>query len=195
MPNLYIIAGCNGAGKTTSALTILPEILSCREFVNADAIAVGLSPFDPESVAIEAGKLMLGRIDNLMKINADFAIETTLSSKGYKSLIQRAKEKNYKVTLLFFWLNSSELAIKRVSSRVAKGGHNIPIDTIKRRYTRGIQNFMSVYKQEVDNWLLLDNSESESTIIADSYNQKEQIFDIKLWNNFKSIINEKSIKS
>ena len=195
MPNLYIIAGCNGAGKTTSALTILPEILSCREFVNADAIAVGLSPFDPESVAIEAGKLMLGRIDNLMKINADFAIETTLSSKGYKSLIQRAKEKNYKVTLLFFWLNSSELAIKRVSSRVAKGGHNIPIDTIKRRYIRGIQNFMSVYKQEVDNWLLLDNSESESTIIADSYNQKEQIFDIKLWNNFKSIINEKSIKS
>jgi predicted ABC-type ATPase len=195
MPNLYIIAGCNGAGKTTSALTILPEILSCREFVNADAIAVGLSPFEPESVAIEAGKLMLGRIDNLMKINADFAIETTLSSKGYKSLIQRAKEKNYKVTLLFFWLNSSELAIKRVSSRVAKGGHNIPIETIKRRYIRGIQNFMSVYKQEVDNWLLLDNSESESTIIADSYNQQEQIFDIKLWNNFKSIINEKSIKS
>jgi predicted ABC-type ATPase len=195
MPNLYIIAGCNGAGKTTSALTILPEILSCREFVNADAIAVGLSPFDPESVAIEAGKLMLGRIDNLMKINADFAVETTLSSKGYKSLIQRAKEIDYKVTLLFFWLNSSELAIQRVSSRVAKGGHNIPIDTIKRRYRRGIQNFMSVYKHEVDNWLLLDNSESESIIIADSYNQKEQIFDIKLWNNFKSIINEKSIES
>jgi predicted ABC-type ATPase len=195
MPNLYIIAGCNGAGKTTSALTILPEILSCREFVNADAIAVGLSPFDPESVAIEAGKLMLGRIDNLMKINADFAVETTLSSKGYKSLIQRAKEIDYKVTLLFFWLNSSELAIQRVSSRVAKGGHNIPIDTIKRRYIRGIQNFMSVYKHEVDNWLLLDNSESESIIIADSYNQKEQIFDIKLWNNFKSIINEKSIES
>ena len=195
MPNLYIIAGCNGAGKTTSALTILPEILSCRKFVNADAIAVGLSPFDPESVAIEAGKLMLGRIDNLMKINADFAIETTLSSKGYRLLIQRAKEKNYKVTLLFFWLNSSELAIKRVNSRVVKGGHNIPIDTIKRRYIRGIQNFMSVYKQEVDNWLLLDNSESESTIIADSYSQKEQIFNIKLWNNFKSIINEKSVES
>jgi predicted ABC-type ATPase len=195
MTNLYIIAGCNGAGKTTSALTILPEILSCREFVNADAIAVGLSPFDPESVAIEAGKLMLGRIDHLLEINANFAIETTLSSKGYRSLIQRAKEKNYKITLLFFWLNSSELAIRRVSSRVAKGGHNIPIETIKRRYIRGIQNFMSVYKQEVDNWVLLDNSESESTIIADSYNQKEQIFDIKLWNNFKSIVNEKSIQS
>jgi predicted ABC-type ATPase len=194
MPNLYIIAGCNGAGKTTSALTILPEILSCREFVNADAIAVGLSPFEPESVAIEAGKLMLSRIDHLLETNANFAIETTLSSKGYRSLIQRAKAKNYEVTLLFFWLNSSELAVKRVSSRVAKGGHNIPIETIERRYTRGVQNFMSVYKQEVDNWLLLDNSENESTIIADSYNQKEQIFDIKLWNNFKSIINEKSIK-
>ncbi len=154
-----------------------------------------MSPFDPESVAIEAGKLMLGRIEYLMKINADFAIETTLSSKGYKSLIQRAREQNYKITRLFFWLNSSELAIKRVNSRVAKGGHNIPTETIKRRYLRGIQNFIFVYKQEVDNWLLLDNSERDLVIIADSYNQNEQIFDNKHWNKFKNIENEKSIKS
>ena len=132
MPNLYIIAGCNGAGKTTASYTILPEILHCKEFVNADEIARGLSPFQPEAVAIQAGKIMLQRIKELITLNKDFAIETTLTTLSYKQTINKAKEKGYKVTLIFFWLNDVNLAIERVKLRVAGGGHNIPLDTIKK---------------------------------------------------------------
>jgi predicted ABC-type ATPase len=125
MANLYIISGCNGAGKTTASFTVLPEMLNCKEFVNADEIARGLSPFKPESVAIQAGKIMLGRIEELIKQNADFAIETTLTTKSYINTIKRAKELGYKITLLFFWLNDVELAIERVKTRVQEGGHHI----------------------------------------------------------------------
>ena len=184
MPNLFIIAGCNGAGKTTAALSILPEILLCKEFVNADAIAAGLSPFAPESVAIEAGKLMLNRINHLVEMEVDFALETTLSSSGYLNLVERAKQKGYSTTLIFFWLNSPELAIERVSSRVFKGGHNIPVETIRRRYERGIKNFVSLFSNKVDSWLLFDNSDKDLVIIADCYNQKENILDTKRWNQF-----------
>lgn len=138
MPNLYIIAGCNGAGKTTASYTILPEILNCKEFVNADSIAAGLSPFNPENVALEAGRIMLHRIYQLMDDNVDFAFETTLSTRSYVPLIKKAQQKEYVVTLLFFWLNSSELAKQRVAKRVSNGGHNIPADVIDRRYTRNL---------------------------------------------------------
>src|SRR5258705_8723604 len=104
MANLYIIAGCNGAGKTTASFTILPEMLNCKEFVNADSIAAGLSPFNPESVAIEAGRIMLSRIDELMKAGGDFAFETPLATRSYVSLIREARQIGYKVTLLFIWL-------------------------------------------------------------------------------------------
>ncbi len=104
--NLYIIAGCNGAGKTTASFTILPEIIDCKEFVNADEIAKGLSPFQPEKVAFESGRIMLNRIDELFKNEESFAFETTLSTKSYKNKIQKAKEKGYTVTLLFFWFSS-----------------------------------------------------------------------------------------
>ncbi len=123
MKNLYLIAGCNGAGKTTSSFTILPEILNCKEFVNADEIARGISPFQPEKVSIQAGKLMLKRIDELLEHGVDFAIETTLATKNYVKFIERAKLKGYNVTLLFLWLNSVELAINRVKIRVVEGGH------------------------------------------------------------------------
>src|SRR6202000_284158 len=120
MANLYIIAGCNGAGKTTASFTILPEMLNCKEFVNADSIAAGLSPFNPESVAIEAGRLMLARIHELMKTGVDFAFETTLSTRSYVSLVTSAKKIGYKVTLLFIWLDSPAAAARRVADRVAK---------------------------------------------------------------------------
>jgi len=126
MPNLYIIAGCNGAGKTTASFTVLPDILNCKEFVNADSIAVGISPFNPESVAFEAGRIMLHRIHELMKDRADFAFETTLSTRSYVSLIREARKIGYKINLLFFWLNSPEMAKQRVAERVSNGGHNIP---------------------------------------------------------------------
>lgn len=140
MPNLYIISGCNGAGKTTASFTVLPEMLNCREFVNADEIARGISPFNIESVAIQAGKIMLNRIDELLKQGIDFAIETTLTTKSYLNTIKRAKEAGYKISLLYFWLNDVELAIERVKTRVAEGGHHIPEDVIRRRYFKGIEN-------------------------------------------------------
>jgi predicted ABC-type ATPase len=128
MSKLYIIAGCNGAGKTTASYTILPEILDCREFVNADEIAKGLSPFQPEKVAFEAGRIMLHRIQELINGKVDFAFETTLSSKTYLHTIKQAKSTGYEIVLIFFWLESVELAKSRVRKRVSEGGHNIPED-------------------------------------------------------------------
>ncbi|HEY0299061.1 MAG TPA: zeta toxin family protein [Arachidicoccus sp.] len=126
MKNLYVIAGCNGAGKTTASYSILPEILSCKEFVNADEIAKGLSPFQPEKVAIEAGRIMLDRIDELIKQEVDFAFETTLATRTHATRLKKARKQEYLVTLLFFWLRDVELANERVRIRVSEGGHNIP---------------------------------------------------------------------
>lgn len=145
--NLYIIAGCNGAGKTTASFTILPDILDCKEFVNADEIARGLSPFQPDKVSFEAGRIMLNRIENLFQDNQSFAFETTLATKSYKNKIIEAKQNGYEVTLLFFWLNNIDLAIERVATRVQEGGHNIPTDVIIRRYKRGIINLsISIFR-------------------------------------------------
>ena len=155
---LYIIGGCNGAGKTTASYTVLPDILDCREFVNADEIARGLSPFNPADVAIEAGRLMLKRIEELLAREESFSIETTLATRSYGNLVRRAHNKGYRVTLLFFWLNSPELAIQRVAERVSKGGHDIPEDIIRRRYVSGIQNLFNLYAAEVDSWSIYDNS-------------------------------------
>lgn len=166
-PNLYIIAGCNGAGKTTASFNVLPQILQCREFVNADEIAKGLSPFCPESVAIQAGKLMLERIDSLLTDNVSFAIETTLATRSYKNLILRAKEKGYNVSLLFFWLESPELACQRVHKRVSEGGHDIPVDTIYRRYWLGLENLFRIFIPIVDDWSLYDNN-NFTNLVADS---------------------------
>ena len=155
---LYIIGGCNGAGKTTASYTVLPDILDCREFVNADEIARGLSPFNPADVAIEAGRLMLKRIEELLAREESFSIETTLATRSYVNLVHRAHNKGYRVTLLFFWLNSPELAIQRVAERVSKGGHDIPEDIIRRRYVSGLQNLLNLYAAEVDSWSIYDNS-------------------------------------
>ena len=164
-PTLYIIAGCNGAGKTTASYSVLPELLQCREFVNADEIAKGLSPFNPESVAIEAGKLMLHRIDQLLNQNKTFAIETTLATRSYDSLIKRAHENGYQVILLFFWLPTPEMAIERVAKRVSEGGHNIPTETIRRRYWLGLQNFFNIFAPIVDSWMFFEN-EDKTNLVA-----------------------------
>ncbi|MDE6324637.1 MAG: zeta toxin family protein [Duncaniella sp.] len=165
-PTLYIIAGCNGAGKTTASMTVLPEILDCREFVNADEIAKGLSPFNPEEVAIEAGKIMLQRIEYLMARSVTFAIETTLATRSYKELVGRAKEKGYEVVLLFFWLPSPQHAEQRVAMRVASGGHNIPKEVIHRRYWRGIQNLFDIFVHIVEQWSLYDNTSDIVPIVV-----------------------------
>ena len=164
--NIYIISGCNGAGKTTASYTVLPEVLHCKEFVNADEIARGLSPFNPESVAIEAGRLMLQRIEYLLVKDESFSIETTLATKSYINLVRRAQVKGYTVRLLFFWLNSPELALQRIAERVAKGGHNIPEPIVRRRYVAGICNLFRLFMSEVDSWEIYDNSEYPAVQIA-----------------------------
>ncbi|MFN2438527.1 MAG: zeta toxin family protein [Chitinophagaceae bacterium] len=158
MPELFIVAGPNGAGKTTASFTILPQIFNCREFVNADEIARGLSPFNPESVAFEAGRIMLGRIEQLILSNQTFAFETTLSTRSYVKLIERCRKIGYTINLIFLWLNDPALAVERVRTRVAKGGHNIPEDVIRRRYEKGLNNFVNLFLPLCDRWIVADNS-------------------------------------
>ena len=184
-PKIYIIAGCNGAGKTTASYTLLPQILGCDEFVNADEIAKGLSPFHPERVPIEAGRLMLERISALMQARTTFALETTLSTRSYESLIKKAHRAGYQVDLLFFWLSSPEVAISRVAKRVSEGGHNIPPDVIRRRYHAGIRNLFSIYSHVVDRWVLIDNNEGRSVVLAESNAGVTKIYDFE---RFKRIM-------
>lgn len=187
LPNLYIIAGCNGAGKTTASFTMLPELLNVREFVNADEIARGISPFRPETVSIEAGRIMLKRIDELMAQKQDFAFETTLSTRSFAVLCTNAREKGYKIHLLFLWLDSVELAIERVKQRVAQGGHHIPEETIRRRYQKGIRNFFTLYEERVDAWLFLDNSGATPTLMAENGDRGMTVHDATKWEKIKRI--------
>ncbi|MDE7127545.1 MAG: zeta toxin family protein, partial [Bacteroidales bacterium] len=156
MPRLYIVSGCNGAGKTTASYTLLPEMLECSQFVNSDEFAKGLSPFNPEGAAMMASRYMLMKIRYLFKRKADFSIETTLATRSLLKMIRAAQAEGYVVTLLYFWINSPELAIGRVKARVAAGGHNIPEETIRRRYKVGINYFFKDYAPMCDRWIIAD---------------------------------------
>lgn len=181
MKKIFVIAGCNGAGKTTASFTILPDILACDEFINADEIARGLSPFHPEKVSIEAGKLMLSRIKKMLHSGKTFAFETTLATKSYSRMLHNAKKQGYQTTCLFFWLSNVEIAINRVRSRVNEGGHNIPEEVIRRRYHNGLQNFFSLYVDIWDSWLFIDNSGPVYEVIAEGGPNSEIIHHEKLW--------------
>jgi predicted ABC-type ATPase len=185
MPNLYIIAGCNGAGKTTASFTVLPEMLHCDEFINADEIARGLSPFNPDKAAIEAGRIMLSKIDKLITNQLDFAFETTLSTKSYTNTIRKARQMGYQVTLIFFWLDSPDLAMERVKIRVIEGGHDIPIPVIMRRYYAGLKNLFDLYIPICDYWMIFNNSVSASDLIAEGYADRD--IDIKNIATFDTI--------
>lgn len=186
---LYIIAGCNGAGKTTASMLLLPEILDCQEFVNADEIAKGISPFHPEEVAIQAGKLMLERINVLVEGEKSFAIETTLSTKSYKLLVDKAHQKGFKVQLVFFWLPNPIQAVERVSVRVREGGHDIPRDVILRRYSTGIYNLFNIYMNIVDSWIVVENFNTPRTVIADgSINGTLNVYSEELFLKLKSYV-------
>jgi len=192
MQNLFIIAGPNGAGKTTASYTVLPEMLDCREFVNADEIARGISPFQSDKAGIDAGRLMLHRIKELIKHNVDFAFETTLSTRSYVNTILKAKKSGYFVTLVFFWLRSPNLAIERVKTRVKEGGHNIPVEVIKRRYISGVKNLFNLYIPVTDYWMIIDNSENPFKLIAEGYaDNKKQINDIITWEEINKLANGK----
>jgi predicted ABC-type ATPase len=164
----YIIAGPNGAGKTTFANEFLPIEGECLNFINADLIAKGLSPFQPEKVALKAGKLMVQQMNELASKGKSFAVETTFSGKDYVGRINNWKSSDYCIIVYYLKLQSVELAIERVKLRVSKGGHNIPEDVIRRRYERGWLNFQQIYKHLADVWTVFDNSEKFPIILDES---------------------------
>lgn len=167
MPNLYIISGCNGAGKTTASYSLLPELLECSQFVNSDEFAKSLSPFDPSAAMVSASRYMLMKTSYLFERRQDFCIETTLATRSLMKMIDKAKEVGYTVTILYLWLNSPELAISRVKNRVEEGGHNIPEETIRRRYYVGLKYFFKDYMPVSDRWMLADNSKGPFEVVAE----------------------------
>jgi predicted ABC-type ATPase len=175
MPNLYIIGGPNGSGKTTVSLRLLPNFLECFEYVNADAIAAGMSQFNPESVAILAGRLMIQRLRTLSDSGTDFAFETTLAARNFARFLRNCKNKGYTINLIYFWLQSPELAIERVQRRVESGGHSIPEDVIRRRYDRGRRNLTSLYLPLCDSWMVYNNSSPALLLVARKNAQGEPI--------------------
>lgn len=184
--NLYIIAGCNGAGKTTASFTVLPEMLDCKEFVNADEMAKGLSPFNPEGVALQAGRLMIERVLQLLRDQETFAFETTLSTRSYVKLVKMAQKQGYYVSLLFFSLATPEQAVRRVAKRVSQGGHNIPTDVVYRRYASGLKNLFQLYMDTVDFWALYDNSDCPTRKIAYGWKGAETtVLDDETFNRLK----------
>lgn len=187
---MYIVAGPNGAGKTTLSYTILPEIFDCEEFVNADEIARGISPLKPEKANFRAGRLMIERIKELISNGESFAFETTLSTMSYRGLIKYVTKLGYDTTLLFLALDSVDLAFQRVKTRVQEGGHNIPTDTIERRYNKGLSNLFKIYMPLVSRWILVDNSSEKFEFIAEGSGSELVVRSKKTWLNLKKKYNE-----
>ena len=175
MPKLYIVSGCNGAGKTTASYTLLPEMLECAQFVNSDEFAKGLSPYEPEKVPLQASRYMLMKIKYLFRKKQDFGIETTLATRTLLKMITRAQSEGYFVTVLYLWIDSPERAAERVRARVEKGGHNIPAETIVRRYYTGLEYFFNDYMNICDRWILADNSQPPFKVVAEGFRESGEV--------------------
>jgi len=165
-PTVYVIAGPNGAGKTTFASEFLPDFVDCRQFLNADLIAAGLSPFAPETQNVKAGRLLLERIGELASAGEDFGLETTLSGRTYARLLTGLKRDGYRVALFFLWLPSADLAVLRVGSRVRQGGHAVPEADVRRRFASGLSNLFRLYRLRCNCWWLYDASRLPPALIA-----------------------------
>lgn len=181
-PNAYIIAGPNGVGKTTLAREFLPNYADCKNFINADLIAQGMSPFSPETAAFHAGRIMLGEISLFAKRGADFGFETTLSGRSHLHLIRQLKNKGYAAHFFFLWVPSVDLALSRVRARVSEGGHNVPEAVVRRRFGRSIRNFFSYYRRLADSWSLFDNSGATPILIAFEKQGKAHIMGREIYN-------------
>ncbi len=184
-PTVYVIAGPNGAGKTTFSAEFLPDFVNCREFLNADLIAAGLSPFAPETQNLKAGRLLLTRIKELTGAKQDFGFETTLSGRSYVRLLNEMKNHGYRILLFFLWLPSADLAVARVKNRVRQGGHNIPEPVIRRRFESGMRNLFQLYRSRVDAWWLYDASQLPPAIVAQEEGGELQLFNSDLFKKIK----------
>jgi len=188
--NVYIIAGPNGSGKTTFASKFLPDYVKCSNFVNADFIAQGLSPFSPRNAAVKAGKLVLSQIHEFAKTGVDFSFESTLAGKLYINLFNGLKTKEYKLCLFFLWIPDSQLAIARIKDRVADGGHHVATEDVKRRFNRSINNFFKLYMPLLDKWMLFNNSGVKPSLIAKKNNGGVEIINKEL---FKKILRKAGV--
>lgn len=164
--DLYVIAGPNGVGKTTFATTFLPKYADCANFINADLIAKGMSPFSPQAAAIRAGRLVLSEINYFAERRASFAFETTLSGRSYLQSLENLKKCGYGVHIFFLWVKDVDVSVSRVQDRVRKGGHDVPETDIRRRFDRSIRNFIREYQSLADTWYLFDNSAREPALVA-----------------------------
>jgi predicted ABC-type ATPase len=182
-PSVVVLAGPNGAGKSTTAPALLRDVLAVTEFVNADTIAQGLSGFDPDSSALEAGRIMLRRVRELAGRREDFAFETTLASRSFAPWLRELKQGGYRVNLLFLWLPSPDFAVERVAERVRMGGHDILEDVIRRRYRKGLQHFFALYRPICDVWRVYDNSDARGPrlVSAGSGPKTTQVLDARTW--------------
>ena len=174
-PTCFIIAGPNGAGKTTFALCYLPQIVGCRNFVNADLIAYGLSPFDSLSAQYEAGRLFLREIHANIDKRVDFAFETTLAGRSQISLLKKLRQDGWRIVLFFLWLPDAAFSKSRVRERVANGGHNIPNDAIYRRYPRVMYNFINLYIPLCDKVICYDNSTPDYVLVFEQDENGQRI--------------------
>jgi predicted ABC-type ATPase len=177
----YIIAGPNGAGKTTFARDFLPKYAHCREFLNADLMAAGISPFDPDSAAISAGRLLLTRMRELIRQERSFGFETTLAGRGNVRILHDMKLRGYHLHLFYLWLPNVELAIARVARRVEEGGHNVAEEVIRRRFSMGMRNLSEFYLPLFDAWMLFDSSTPHPRKIACYDGEKTQVLDADVY--------------
>ena len=172
MPRVAIVAGINGAGKTTASQRVLKDVLKIPIFVNADAIARGLNGFDPESEAASSGRVMLEYMRKLVDAKKDFSFETTLSGRAYARWLKEMRAEGYEVLMYYFWLNSPETSIERVATRVSQGGHHIPSETIRQRYDKSVRNFFELYRPLCSEWRMYDNSEGSIFVAFGSENDE-----------------------
>ena len=186
-PNVIILAGPNGAGKSTISNSLIRVQFGCAHYVNADTIARGLSAFNVEAMALKAGRIMLQHLHDLAESRADFAFETTLASKTFAPWIAELKTKGYQFHLVYLWLSSADMAMRRVRRRVSEGGHNIPEETIRRRYQRGVDNFFNLYRPLANVWSFYDHSDpDQSRLIAEMRDTIETVHDSELWRQILS---------
>ena len=187
--DLYLIAGSNGAGKTTFACEFLPEYAQCLRFINPDLIAAGLSPFDPAAAAAEAGKLVIREVQRAIRRGESFAFESTLSGRTYRHLLRLAREAGFSLHLFYLWIPCPELALARIKDRVDAGGHDVPERDVRRRYARSLENIFTLYAAEMDTIHFFDNSGANPFLIYCVENGRETILDRSLYEQIRKQVN------